>query len=47
MITAIGWVGSSHHVTASDGGLPRDRTLDRGADGERWQVRGGGFYRNR
>ena len=42
--TAIAWIGSSFYFIALDLGLHRDRTLASGADGEEWQVHGGGFY---
>ncbi|MTJ04983.1 MAG: urate hydroxylase PuuD [Sediminimonas qiaohouensis] len=44
VITAIAWIGSSFYFIALDLGLHRDRTLPSGADGEEWQVHGGGFY---
>ena len=44
VITAIAWIGSSFYFIALDLGLHRDRNLARGADGEEWQVHGGGFY---
>ena len=44
VITAIAWIGSSFYFIALDLGLHRDRDLDTGADGEEWQVHGGGFY---
>jgi uncharacterized membrane protein len=43
VITAIAWIGSSFYFIALDLGLRRDGDL-RGADGEEWQVHGGGFY---
>lgn len=43
-ITAIAWIGSSFYFIALDLGLHRDRNLATGADGEEWQVHGGGFY---
>jgi len=43
VITAIAWIGSSFYFIALDLGLRRDRDLG-GADGEEWQVHGGGFY---
>lgn len=42
--TAIAWIGSSFYFIALDLGLYRDRNLASGADGEEWQVHGGGFY---
>ena len=44
VITAIAWIGSSFYFIALDLGLNRDRKLASGADGEQWQVHGGGFY---
>ena len=44
VITAIAWIGSSFYFIALDLGLYRDRKLPSGADGEEWQVHGGGFY---
>ena len=44
VITAVAWIGSSFYFIALDLGLHRDRKLDTGADGEEWQVHGGGFY---
>lgn len=44
VITAIAWIGSSFYFIALDLGLRRDRVLASGADGEEWQVHGGGFY---
>ena len=44
VITAIAWIGSSFYFVALDLGLHRDRDLASGADGEEWQVHGGGFY---
>ncbi len=44
VITAIAWIGSSFYFIALDLGLHRDRALKSGADGEEWQVHGGGFY---
>ncbi len=44
VITAIAWIGSSFYFIALDLGLHRDRRLESGADGEEWQVHGGGFY---
>jgi len=43
VITAIAWIGSSFYFIALDLGLHRQGELD-GADGEEWQVHGGGFY---
>ena len=44
VVTAIAWIGSSFYFIALDLGLHRDRNLTSGADGEEWQVHGGGFY---
>ena len=44
VITAIAWIGSSFYFIALDLGLHRDRNLPSGADGEEWQVHGGGVY---
>jgi len=44
LITGIAWIGSSFYFIALDLGLWRDRNLATGADGEEWQVHGGGFY---
>jgi uncharacterized membrane protein len=44
VITAVAWIGSSFYFIALDLGLHRDRNLTSGADGEEWQVHGGGFY---
>ncbi|MEZ5676094.1 MAG: urate hydroxylase PuuD [Thalassovita sp.] len=44
VVTAIAWIGSSFYFIALDLGLHRDRNLTTGADGEEWQVHGGGFY---
>ena len=44
VITGIAWIGSSFYFIALDLGLRRDRPLETGADGEEWQVHGGGFY---
>ncbi len=44
VITGIAWIGSSFYFIALDLGLHRDRALATGADGEEWQVHGGGFY---
>ncbi|GAA6158782.1 urate hydroxylase PuuD [Ruegeria sp. HU-ET01832] len=42
VITAIAWIGSSFYFIALDLGLNRD--ISGPADGEEWQVHGGGFY---
>ena len=44
VVVAIAWIGSSFYFIALDLGLNRDRNLASGADGEEWQVHGGGFY---
>ncbi|MEM8570586.1 MAG: urate hydroxylase PuuD [Pseudomonadota bacterium] len=43
VITAIAWIGSSFYFIALDLGLRRPLVPTR-ADGEEWQVHGGGFY---
>jgi uncharacterized membrane protein len=42
VITAIAWIGSSFYFIALDLGLQPQHP--RPADGEEWQVHGGGFY---
>ena len=42
VITAVAWIGSSFYFIALDLGLHRD--IPGPADGEEWQVHGGGFY---
>ncbi|MEM9477485.1 MAG: urate hydroxylase PuuD [Pseudomonadota bacterium] len=42
VITAIAWIGSSFYFIALDLGL--NRGIAGPADGEEWQVHGGGFY---
>ncbi|MEL6953962.1 MAG: urate hydroxylase PuuD [Pseudomonadota bacterium] len=42
VITGIAWIGSSFYFIALDLGL--DRRVPGPADGEEWQVHGGGFY---
>ncbi|KJZ18860.1 urate hydroxylase PuuD [Loktanella sp. S4079] len=42
VITAIAWIGSSFYFIALDLSLNRD--IAGPADGEEWQVHGGGFY---
>jgi len=44
VVTAIAWIGSSFYFIALDLGLTRGPSLTEGADGEEWQVHGGGFY---
>ena len=42
VITGIAWIGSSFYFIALDLGL--NRAAAGAADGEEWQVHGGGFY---
>jgi len=42
VITAMAWIGSSFYFIALDLGL--NRNIQGPADGEEWQVHGGGFY---
>ena len=42
VITGIAWIGSSFYFIALDLGL--NRSIPGPADGEEWQVHGGGFY---
>ncbi|MFY9210282.1 MAG: urate hydroxylase PuuD [Aestuariivita sp.] len=42
VITAMAWIGSSFYFIALDLGL--NRNIKGPADGEEWQVHGGGFY---
>ena len=42
VVTAIAWIGSSFYFIALDLGL--NRKIPGPADGEEWQVHGGGFY---
>ncbi len=44
VITGIAWIGSSFYFIALDLGLKRDLPEGVLADGEEWQVHGGGFY---
>ena len=44
VIAAIAWIGSSFYFIALDLGLRRGPELKGLADGEEWQVHGGGFY---
>ncbi len=44
VITGIAWIGSSFYFIALDLSLRRDPPPDSGADGDEWQVHGGGFY---
>ncbi|WP_068303087.1 urate hydroxylase PuuD [Pararhodobacter sp. CCB-MM2] len=42
VVTAVAWIGSSFYFIALDLGL--NRNIEGPADGEEWQVHGGGFY---
>ena len=42
VITAMAWIGASFYFIALDLGL--NRNIEGPADGEEWQVHGGGFY---
>ncbi|MGI9478999.1 MAG: urate hydroxylase PuuD [Hyphomicrobiaceae bacterium] len=44
VVTAIAWIGSSFYFIALDLGLRKSDALPEGANGEEWQVHGGGFY---
>jgi uncharacterized membrane protein len=44
VVTAIAWIGSSFYFVALDLGLRKSADLPKGAQGEEWQVHGGGFY---
>jgi uncharacterized membrane protein len=44
VVTGIAWIGSSFYFIALDLGLQRDPRPPSGADGQEWQVHGGGFY---
>ncbi|WP_298984497.1 urate hydroxylase PuuD [uncultured Roseibium sp.] len=44
VITAMAWIGSSFYFIALDLGLRKAPDLPPGANGEEWQVHGGGFY---
>ena len=44
VITAMAWIGSSFYFIALDLGLRKVPHLPVGANGEEWQVHGGGFY---
>ena len=44
VIAGIAWIGSSFYFVALDLGLRREPRPPSGADGEAWQVHGGGFY---
>ncbi len=45
VIAGIAWIGSSFYFVHLDLSLKRSEGLPEGADGEAWQVHGGGFYR--
>jgi uncharacterized membrane protein len=45
VVAAIGWIGSSFYFIHLDLSLKPHGDLPEGADGEAWQVHGGGFYR--
>ena len=44
VITAVAWIGSSFYFIALDLGLRKTPSLPPLANGEEWQVHGGGFY---
>lgn len=44
VVTAIAWIGSSFYFIALDLGLRKTPNLPELAQGEEWQVHGGGFY---
>ncbi len=44
VVAAIAWIGSSFYFIALDLGLRRTPKPASGADGDEWQVHGGGFY---
>ena len=44
VVAAIGWIGASFYFIALDLGLRKGDGLSENADGEEWQVHGGGFY---
>ena len=44
VVTAMAWIGTSFYFIALDLGLRRAEDLPPGAQGEEWQVHGGGFY---
>ncbi|MEM9392821.1 MAG: urate hydroxylase PuuD [Pseudomonadota bacterium] len=44
VITAIAWIGSSFYFIALDLGLRKASDMPNLANGEEWQVHGGGFY---
>ncbi|MDB5639547.1 MAG: cysteine desulfurase [Bradyrhizobium sp.] len=45
VVAAIGWIGSSFYFIHLDLSLKPHGDLPEGANGEAWQVHGGGFYR--
>ena len=44
VVTAMAWIGTSFYFIALDLGLRRMENPSNQADGEEWQVHGGGFY---
>ena len=44
VIAGIAWIGSSFYFVHLDSSLKKVEGLPAGADGEAWQVHGGGFY---
>ncbi len=44
VIAGIGWIGSSFYFIHLDLSLRKSQTLPVDADGDAWQVHGGGFY---
>ncbi len=44
VIVAVSWIGSSFYFIALDLGLQKSDNLAPKAQGEQWQVHGGGFY---
>jgi uncharacterized membrane protein len=44
VIAAIAWIGSSFYFVHLDSSLKKRPGLPEGANGEAWQVHGGGFY---
>ena len=44
IVTAMAWIGSSFYFIALDLGLRKSADIPEGAQGEEWQVHGGGFY---
>jgi uncharacterized membrane protein len=45
VVAAVGWIGSSFYFIHLDLSLKPHGDLPEGANGEAWQVHGGGFYR--